>query len=69
MLIEFAVSNFRSIHAKQVLSMVANSDQRFIKTHCAETEIAAIPCLLNSASIYGPNASGKSSLIGIAGNP
>jgi AAA15 family ATPase/GTPase len=43
--------------------MVANSDQRFAEGNCSPTDLTAISSLLNSAAIYGPNASGKSSLI------
>lgn len=63
MLIEFRVSNYRSIEKTQVFSMVASKDNSLSNSNCVESGIAAIPSLLRSAVMYGPNASGKSSLI------
>jgi AAA15 family ATPase/GTPase len=64
MLIEFSVSNFRSFRERQTLSMVAASRLRkrsnvFTPTVSGEK----LPALLKVVAIYGPNASGKSSLI------
>jgi uncharacterized protein len=67
MLIEFSVTNFRSVYEKQTLSMVANTDRRMLDSHCIPTEINAMPFILGSSAIYGPNASGKSSLIAALG--
>ena len=62
MLIEFRVSNFRSFHEEQVLSMVAGN-----VTELPENVIDAPGGekfrLLRSAAVYGPNASGKSNLV------
>lgn len=63
MLIEFRVSNFRSIKDEQVLSMVASTDKTMQDTHVVETDIKAVPRLLKTAAIYGANASGKSTVI------
>lgn len=64
MLIEFSVSNYRSFREKQTLSMVATprlSKKRNVFKPVVKGE--KIPALLKVAAIYGPNASGKSSLI------
>ncbi|WP_159813820.1 ATP/GTP-binding protein [Pseudomonas sp. 18058] len=72
MLIEFSVSNFRSFRDRQTLSMAASpllSKSR--NTFKAATNAEELPELLKVAAIYGPNASGKSSLIramGIVGS-
>lgn len=60
MLIEFSVTNFRSIKARQTLSLAASAD----KTHL-EQNVAAEGDLrmLKSAVIYGPNAAGKSNIL------
>ena len=63
MLIEFRVTNFRSLRDEQVLSLVASKDKTLQDTHTQATGIAAAPALLRSAAIYGPNAGGKSNLI------
>ena len=64
MLIEFSVSNYRSFRDKQTLSMAATprlSKKRNVFTPIVNGE--KLPDLLKVAAIYGPNASGKSSLI------
>ncbi|MDR6606631.1 ATP-binding protein [Pseudomonas synxantha] len=63
MLIEFSVSNYRSFRDKQTLSMAATP--RLSKTRNTFTPSSAekLPDLLKVAAIYGPNASGKSSLV------
>ncbi|MBK5399555.1 ATP-binding protein [Pseudomonas sp. TH39(2020)] len=64
MLIEFSVSNFRSFREKQTLSMVATprlSKKRNVTKALVDGE--KFPDLLKVAAIYGPNASGKSSLL------
>lgn len=63
MLIEFRVRNFRSIRDEQVLSLVATRDKTLARANTRTTGINAVPVLLNSAAIYGPNAGGKSNLI------
>ena len=63
MLIEFTVSNFRSILTPQTLSLVADSKKDLLNNN-------TFPCppnnktrLLRSVVIYGANASGKSNLM------
>jgi uncharacterized protein len=64
MLLEFRVSNFRSIRDEQVFSMVAaNADKTFADTHLAPTGLKGLPSLVRSAVVYGANASGKSTLL------
>ena len=62
MLVEFNVSNFRSIYEKQTLSMVSGSGKEKLE-NTFTPDNAATPNLLKSSVIYGPNASGKSNLI------
>ncbi|MET1069915.1 MAG: ATP-binding protein [Pseudomonas prosekii] len=64
MLIEFSVSNYRSFRDRQTLSMAATP--RLIKKRnliAPPVNGEKLPDLLKIAAIYGPNASGKSSLI------
>ena len=63
MLVEFRVSNFRSIREEQVLNLAASKDKTLKDTHTIGTGIPAVPRLVRSAAIYGANASGKSNLI------
>jgi uncharacterized protein len=63
MLIEFSVTNFRSIRETLTLSMAASkyyTGQE--ETNCLGTKIAGLSRLLRSAVVYGPNAAGKSNL-------
>lgn len=63
MLIEFNVTNYRSIRETQKLSMVAAKDETHAETNCAFSGIAALPRLLRMTALYGANACGKSNLI------
>lgn len=63
MLIEFSVTNFRSIHERQALSLVAGAGNELRAGNVVESGAPATPDLLRSAVIYGPNAAGKSNLI------
>lgn len=63
MLIEFRVTNYRSIKEQQVLSLVASKHDSQLAANCIESGINAAPVLLRSAVLYGPNAGGKSNLI------
>lgn len=63
MLVEFSVSNFRSILEEQTLSLVANSGAELRDSHVHPSGAPATPDLLRSAVIYGANASGKSNLL------
>ncbi|MGD9579622.1 MAG: ATP/GTP-binding protein [Syntrophorhabdus sp.] len=63
MLIEFNVTNFRSIRETLTLSMAASKYYRGLEgTNCVDSNISGLPKLLRSAVIYGPNAGGKSNL-------
>ena len=65
MLVEFTVSNFRSIHEPQSWSMVASpalrewEDRNTFPALGAKKEMR----LLRAAALYGPNAAGKSTLV------
>lgn len=63
MLVEFSVSNFRSLKERQTLSLVASSATEHLDTHVFSPEAPGTLPLLRSAVIYGPNASGKSNLL------
>jgi len=65
MLIEFSVTNYQSIFERQTLNMVASS--YFKELESLNTFVPdqnnGLPRLLRSTVLYGPNASGKSTLI------
>ena len=66
MLIEFSVTNFRSIKAEACLSLVAGHDKKHGDSNVVEPKLAedARPIqLLRSAAIYGANASAKTNLL------
>ena len=64
MLLEFRIRNFRSIKDEQSLSLVAApADKELAETHLAPTGLKALPQAVRSAVLYGPNASGKSTLL------
>lgn len=65
MLIQFSVTNYRSILERQTLNMVASNYFGELEANntCESGIGSAVPRLLRSAVLYGPNASGKSSLI------
>lgn len=64
MLIEFKVKNYRSIKDEQVLSMVKSSAKELEESNTFVTpEKKKTLKLLRSATIYGPNAAGKSNLL------
>jgi hypothetical protein len=65
MFIEISVTNYRSILERQTLNMVASSyfkELESINTF-ATGQDDGVPRLLRSTVLYGPNASGKSTLI------
>lgn len=65
MLIEFSVTNYRSISERQTLSLAASaaySELESTNTFANNFEADA-PTLLRSVALYGPNASGKTTLI------
>ncbi len=63
MLVEFSVSNFRSISKKITFSAVASSGAVKSSRLTVDTGNSLAPSLLTSAVTFGPNASGKSSFI------
>ncbi|MBE5314464.1 MAG: ATP-binding protein [Xanthomonadales bacterium] len=63
MLVEFSVSNYRSIRDRQTLSLVASAGKELRDSHVMSTEAPSTPDLLRSLVVYGANASGKSNLL------
>ncbi len=63
MLVEFSVTNFRSIRDKQTLSMVKGKGSELEATHTFKPTAPNSETLLKSAAIYGANAAGKSNII------
>jgi hypothetical protein len=64
MLIEFNVTNYRSLKDTQTLSLATSTYfKEMEEQNSFNTEIKGLPKLLRSVVIYGPNASGKSNLI------
>ena len=65
MLIEFKVSNFRSIREMQTFSLVASKNKELMNSHTFDAQLAEQSSvkLLRSAAIYGPNAAGKTNLV------
>lgn len=63
MLIEFAVSNSRSIWERQSLSLTKAKGDELAATNTFEPDVDKVLPLLRSCAIYGPNAAGKSNLI------
>ncbi len=62
MIIEFKVSNFRSIHKKQTFSMVASTGSELEDNLCTSGCHGKFR-LVRAAVIYGANAGGKSNLL------
>lgn len=62
MLVEFKVTNFRSIHSTQTLSMVQGIGDE-LKQNTFASGLQSLPNLLRSCVIYGPNAAGKSNIL------
>lgn len=64
MLLEFRVRNYRSIRDEQSLNLVASgTDKELVETNLAPTGLKSLPNAVRSAVVYGPNASGKSTLL------
>lgn len=61
MLIEFTLENFRSFRDRAIFSMIASSDKS-LPDNLSEDRALNDQKILNSAVVYGPNASGKSNL-------
>lgn len=64
MLIQFSVENYRSIRDKQTLSLAASKYFKELDVNGFAVGVSEqVPRLLRSSVLYGPNASGKSTLI------
>jgi AAA15 family ATPase/GTPase len=63
MLIEFKVTNFRSINETQTLSLVAGSGKELVVENTFESKLPGFPKLLRTAVVYGANAAGKTNLL------
>jgi len=61
-LIEFRVTNYRSIKEEQTLSLMASRSKELLDSHTFEAK-GFKNRLLRSAAVYGPNASGKTNLL------
>ena len=61
MLIEFNVSNFRSIRDPQTFSLVASKNKELMDSHTFDARLAEQSSikLLRSAAIYAPMRQGK----------
>jgi AAA15 family ATPase/GTPase len=59
MLVEFSVSNYRSISDEQILSLVPSEQQEYLNNIIEKGTYKA----LNAIGIYGNNASGKSNVL------
>lgn len=60
MLLEFKISNYRSIGAEQVISLIPATNQ---KDHLQNIITQGKHQALNAIALYGPNAGGKSNLL------
>jgi len=64
MIIEFKVTNYRSIKETQTLSMFKSKYYDDLEEkNCFDSGVGGLAKLLRTAVIYGPNAAGKSNLI------
>ncbi|MGK7346068.1 MAG: AAA family ATPase [Candidatus Nitrospinota bacterium M3_3B_026] len=64
MLIEFSVTNFRSVRDRQTLSLVkASGKEELVQTNTFKAQAFREFDLLRSAAIYGPNAGGKTNVL------
>src|SRR5208282_4846492 len=65
MLIEFKVTNFRSIREEQKFSLVASNADKDLPSCVIERELPGLSGVkfLKGAAIYGANASGKSNVL------
>lgn len=63
MLVEFSVSNFRSIRERQILSMVPGASKRVRSRFSHPTTNKQLPFVLKYAGLYGANSAGKSNIV------
>ena len=64
MLIEFSVTNHRSLRKRQTFSMAMAKGDELVDSNSFETVAHKPLRLLRSATVYGPNAGGKSNFLG-----
>jgi uncharacterized protein len=68
MLIQFSVTNHGAVCGTQTLSMAASAACKELPQNTFEAELPEkCPALLKAAALYGPNASGKSTLVDALG--
>ena len=64
MILEFRLKNFKSFKDEAIFSFTASKDKALKDSNLLATVIKSLPHVVCSAAIYGPNAGGKSNLIG-----
>ena len=65
MLLGFSVKNYKSFKDKMTFSMLAASKQKGLDYSVVSKKVGSkIYKILSSAIVYGPNASGKTNIIG-----
>ena len=63
MLLEFRLRNFRAFRGEATFSLIASLDKALLDENTAPTGLTALPRVVRSAAIYGPNAGGKTTLL------
>jgi len=64
MILEFRLKNFKSFRDEAIFSFTASKDKALKDSNLLATGIKSLPHVVCSAAIYGPNAGGKSNLMG-----
>lgn len=63
MLVEFSISNWRSVKETQTLNLILAKGDELVDSNSFQPAAPATSSLLRSAAIYGANAAGKSNLL------
>lgn len=63
MLLEFKLKNYRAFRNEALLSLVASPDKTFVDENTTVTGLRGVTRALHTAAVYGPNASGKTTLL------
>lgn len=63
MLLEFRLRNFRAFRGEATFSLIASADKALLDENTVQTGLLALPRVVRSAAIYGPNAGGKTTLL------
>jgi AAA15 family ATPase/GTPase len=63
MLLEFRLRNFRAFRDEATFSLIASADKALLDENTVQTGLLALPRVVRSAAIYGPNAGGKTTLL------